>query len=82
MIKIFKVKDTEIRKVCECNEIGTPVAVKGVFGRVVELLEKDIITSDNVQGNEDKWLLLTNMGQSITEFDSLEAVKDHVKSNL
>ncbi len=79
MIKFYKVKDTEIRKVAEVDDQGQVKEVKGIIGKVAELLEKEIIFPDNTAGNEEKWLVVCKSGLDITEFDSLQEAKDSCK---
>ena len=79
MIKFYKVKDTEIRKVAEIDEQGQVIGIKAILGRVAELIEKKIIFPDNTTGNEEKWLVICENGNDITEFESLEEAKQSCK---
>ena len=74
-MKITKIKDTEIRRVK--NDDGT---VYAIIGEVKELLEKEIIFSDNTAGNENKWLGIEESGELIREFNSLDEVKNYYRS--
>ena len=69
-MKITKIKDTEIRRVK--NDDGT---VYAIIGEVKELLENEIIFSDNTVGNENKWLGIEESGELIREFNSLDDAK-------
>lgn len=79
MIKFYKVKDTEIRKVAEVDDQGQVKEVKAIIGQVAELLEKEIIFPDSTKGNEEKWLVICNNGVDITEFSSLQEAKESCK---
>ena len=74
-MKITKIKDTEIRRVK--NDDG---AVYAIIGEVKELLEKEIIFSDNTVGNENKWLGIEDSGELIREFNSLDEAKNYYRS--
>lgn len=74
-MKITKIKDTEIRRVK--NDDGT---VYAIIGEVKELLEKEIIFSDNTAGNENKWLGIEESGELIREFNSLDEAKNYYRS--
>lgn len=74
-MKITKIKDTEIRRV-----IRDDVTVYAIIGEVKELLEKDIIFSDNTAGNENKWLGIEKSGEIIREFNSLDDAKNYYRS--
>ena len=74
-MKITKIKDTEIRRVK--NDDGT---VYAIIGEVKELLEKEIIFSDNTVGNENKWLGIEDSGELIREFNSLDDAKNYYRS--
>ena len=74
-MKITKIKDTEIRRVK--NDNGT---VYAIIGEVKELLEKEIIFSDNTVGNENKWLGIEESGELIREFNSLDDAKNYYRS--
>lgn len=83
MIKFFKKKDTEIRKVCSCWAEGTINHVVAVIGQVKELLEKEIIFPNNTAGNDEKWLVvINNENTDIVEFDSLEEAKEYCRENF
>ena len=80
MIKITRVKGTEIRRVWECDdEYGDKIRVIGIIGKVAELLEQNIIFEDNTKGNEDKWLLISSDAEKIAEFDTVEEAKAHAR---
>ncbi|MDD6489000.1 MAG: hypothetical protein PUG48_04185 [Clostridia bacterium] len=79
MLKFFKVDGTGIRRVIEVSDKGEKLKVYCIIGRVDELLEKDIIFADNTKGNEDKWLVIENQGDVITEKTSLEEAKDYCR---
>lgn len=79
MIKFYKVKDTEIRKVAEINEQGEVKEIKAIIGMVSELLAKEIIFPDNTTGNENKWLVVDKNAIDIKEFSSLEEAKAFCK---
>ena len=74
-MKITKIKDTEIRRVNRDD-----VTVYAIIGEVKELLEKDIIFSDNTAGNENKWLGIEKSGEIIREFNSLDDAKNYYRS--
>ena len=74
-MKITKIKNTEIRRVK--NDDGT---VYAIIGEVKELLENDIIFSDNTDGNENKWLGIEKSGEYIREFNNLDEAKDYYRS--
>ena len=74
-MKITKIKDTEIRRAK--REDGT---VYAIIGEVKELLENDIIFSDNTAGNESKWLGIEESGEYIREFNSLDEAKNYYRS--
>ena len=83
MIKFFKGKNTEIRKVCSCWAEGTVNRDVAVIGQVKELLEKEIIFPDNTQGNSEKWLVvMNNENTDIFEFETLECAKEYCRTNL
>lgn len=79
MIKFFKVKDTEVRKVATVDEQGKIVDFKALIGKVSELLKLQIIFPDNTKGNEEKWLVVTKDGSDIREFPSLQEAKESCK---
>lgn len=81
MTKFFKIKDTEIRKVYECNDNGEKIRVVALIGQVAELLKKEIIYHDNTAGNYNKWLALALDGASIYEFETLKEAKTFVTEN-
>lgn len=74
-MKITKIKDTEIRRVK--YDDGT---VYAIIGEVKELLEKEIIFSDNTVGNGNKWLGIEESGELIREFNSLDDAKNYYRS--
>lgn len=74
-MKITKVIGTEIRRVKLDNGI-----VYAIIGQVKELLDKEIIFSDNTSGNEKKWLGLEENGDIIKEFNTLEDAKNYYRS--
>lgn len=74
-MKITKVTGTEIRRVKLDN--GT---VYAVIGQVKELLDKEIIFSDNTSGNENKWLGIEKNGDIFKEFNTLEDAKNYYRS--
>lgn len=79
MIKFFKVKDTEIRKVAEVinDEV---VEIKAIIGQVGEMLAKEIIFPDNTTGNEEKWIVIDSQNiDNIVEFYSLTEAKTFCK---
>ena len=76
MIKFYKIKDTEIRRVAEIDSEGRVKEVKAIIGKVNDLLKQKIIFPDNTTGNQDKWLVISKHNVSdIAEFSSLEAAK-------
>ena len=74
-MKITKIKDTEIRRAK--NDDGT---VYAIIGEVKELLEKEIIFSDNTAGDGNKWLGIEESGELIREFNSLDEAKNYYRS--
>ena len=74
-MKITKIKGTEIRRVK--REDGTMYAI---IGAVKELLENDIIFSDNTDGNENKWLGIEKSSELIREFNSLDDARNYYRS--
>lgn len=74
-MKITKIKDTEIRRIK--NDDGK---VYAIIGEVKELLEKEIIFSDNTAGNKNKWLGIEESGELIREFNSLDEAKNYYRS--
>ena len=74
-MKITKIKDTEIRRVK--REDGT---IYAIIGEVKELLENDIIFSDNTDGNKNKWLGIEKSGEFIREFNNLDDAKNYYRS--
>ena len=74
-MKIKKIKDTESRRAK--RDDGT---VYAIIGEVKELLEKEIIFSDNTVGNENKWLGIEESGELIREFNSLDDAKNYYRS--
>lgn len=74
-MKITRIKDTGIRRVK--HDDGT---IYAIIGEVKELLEKDIIFSDNTDGNENKWLGIEKSGELIQEFNSLDDAKNYYRS--
>ena len=95
MIRFYRCHGTEtLRRVWDCNADGEKLFCVGLIGRVDELRGMDILFDDNVEGNEDKWLVITNPGIEdpetrdpetrivITEFDDLEAAKAYARANL
>lgn len=74
-MKITKIKNTEIRRAK--RDDGT---IYAIIGEVKELLENDIIFSDNTDGNENKWLGIEKSGELIREFNSLDDAKNYYRS--
>ena len=74
-MKITKIKNTEIRRVKRDDN-----SVYAIIGNVKELLENDIIFSDNTTGNESKWLGIEKSGEYIREFNSLDDAKNYYRS--
>ena len=74
-MKITKIKNTEIRRVK--REDGT---IYAIIGEVKELLENDIIFSDNTDSNENKWIGIEESGELIREFNSLDDAKNYYRS--
>ena len=81
MIKFYKVKDSEIRRVCEVNDAGEKVRHVAVIGTVKELLAREWILPDETEGNLEKWLVLA-LRQCIAECDTLEQAKNAARSVL
>lgn len=80
-IKFYKVKDSEIRRVCEVNDTGEKVRPVAVIGTVKELLEREWILPDGTAGNLEKWLVLAlRAEQVIAECDTLEQAKNAVRA--
>ena len=73
-MKITRVKETEIRRVWK------DANVYAIIGRVDDLLKRDIIFNDNVKGNEEKWLGIEDLGNKITEFETLEEAKEYYRN--
>lgn len=76
-MKVTKVSGTEIRKVKLDNG-----AVYAIIGQVKELLEKQIIFSDNTSGNLEKWLGIEKNGDIFKEFNTLEEAKSYYRTIL
>lgn len=76
-MKFTKVVNTEIRKAK--FDDGT---VYAIIGQVKELLEKEILFSDNTSGNEEKWLGIEKDGDVFREFNTLEDAKNYYCSIL
>ena len=74
-MKITKVKGTEIRRAWKDEH-----TIFAIIGKVNELFLKGIIFSENVQGNEEKWLGIEDFGNKITEFATLEEAKEYYRS--
>lgn len=70
-MKITRVKDTEIRRVWKDDN------VYAIIGRVDDLAKRNIIFSDNVKDNENKWLSIERSGNKVTEFETLERAKEY-----
>jgi hypothetical protein len=83
MIEFFRLKGTNILRVWECSSAGRKRAVKAVIGQAGELNEREIIFSDNVKGNENKWLAIVGKENGeIHEFESLDAAKDFCREKF
>ena len=81
LIKFYKVKDSEIRRVYEVNDAGEKVKPVAVIGTVKELLEREWILPDGTDGNMDKWLVLAlRSEQCVAECDTLEQAKNWARS--
>lgn len=74
-MRITRVKGTDIRKVYKDQN-----SVYAVIGRVDDLVKRNLIFKDNTEGNEEKWLGIEDLGNKITEFETLEEAKDHYRS--
>lgn len=74
-MKITRVKGTDIRRVWKDEH-----TIYAIIGEVKDLLEKDIIFKDNVEGNEEKWLSIEALDTKITEFATLEEAKDYYRN--
>lgn len=74
-MRITRVKGTDIRKVYKDQN-----SVYAVVGRVNDLVKRNLIFNDNTEGNEEKWLGIEDLGNKITEFETLEEAKDYYRS--
>ena len=74
-MKFIKLKGTEIRKAK--RDDGT---VYAIIGQIKELVEKEIIFSDNTSGYEEIWLGIEKNGDIIKEFATLEDAKNYYRT--
>lgn len=74
-MRITRVKGTDIRKVYKDQN-----SVYAIIGRVDDLVKRNLIFKDNTEGNEEKWLGIEDLGNKITEFETLEEAKNYYRS--
>lgn len=74
-MRITRVKGTDIRKVYKDQN-----SVYAIIGRVNDLVKRNLIFKDNTEGNEEKWLGIEDLGNKITEFETLEEAKNYYRS--
>lgn len=78
-IKFFKRKNgANIYRAIGVDGEGIKHNVVAIIGQVKDLYEADLIFEDNVEGNEDKWLVLMK-DEGISEYDSLDEAKEAVR---
>ena len=79
MIKYYKKKGTEIRKVAEVDENDNKKVI-AIIGQVAEMLKHEIIFPDNTAGNLEKWLLIRVENPEMPEeYETLEDAKAAIK---
>lgn len=81
MIKFTKVEKAEIRKAYEVNLEGEKLRVVAIIGHVRELADRLLIYATIDKSNCEKWLVIEENGEKITEHDSLDDAKAYVRDN-
>ena len=76
MLKVFKNKETQIRRVIEVDDAGNRIKAVCIIGSVSDLINAGIIELVEGKINKDNYLIVDPEG-NVNEFKSYEEAKNY-----
>jgi len=78
MVKFYRIKDTEIRKVVQIGENGGRLKVVALIGKAKDLVDAGVLSTTDPNHDGEKWLVVPNVNKSrmeLKQYDTLAEAK-------